>query len=175
MPDEFGTLSIAGTGTTYNGIDEWEVNLAVAKIVKTKLEDEGIVVDLLPATISQAYKADAFISIHADGNDDNTVTGFKVGASYYDTSGKAQTLADDIEKTYKATTAMRIDPNVTEDMTQYYVFNSVKYLHTIDPSTPGVIIETGFITNSSDRKIIVDSPEEVATGIVNGILLFLGK
>jgi hypothetical protein len=68
---------------------------------------------------------------------------------------------------------MIIDPNITRNMRGYYAFNSRRYEHSIHPMTPGAIVETGFITNASDRRIIVNNPKKSAEGIANAILLFL--
>lgn len=58
-------------------------------------------------------------------------------------------------------------------MTAYYAFNWPRYEHAVHPYTPSVIVETGFMTNSEDRALLVNNPELPATGIANGILAFL--
>lgn len=82
LPDEFQRLRERGGGTSGGGKAEWEVNLAIAEKTASLLRDQGIIVDILPATIPVAYWADVFIAIHADGNKDPSVSGFKVASPY---------------------------------------------------------------------------------------------
>lgn len=82
LPDEFQRLRERGGGTSGGGKAEWEVNLAIAEKTASLLRGQGIVVDIIPATIPIAYWADVFIAIHADGNKDPSVSGFKVASSY---------------------------------------------------------------------------------------------
>lgn len=161
------------TGAQAGGVTEWETNLAIAKEIKSLLEAENIVVDLLPTTIPPEYLADAFISIHADGNADTGVSGYKIAAPRRDRSGQAQRLADLIEASYGTATGMKIDPNITPNMRGYYAFNWRRYEHSIHPMTPAAIVETGFITNASDRKIIAQNPRRSAQGIATAIIAFL--
>ena len=50
-------------------------------------------------------------------------------------------------------------------MTRYHTF------YEIDPNTPGVIIEIGFML--ADRSLLTQRPDLVAQGIIDGILCFL--
>jgi N-acetylmuramoyl-L-alanine amidase len=50
-------------------------------------------------------------------------------------------------------------------MTRYHAYNE------IDPNTPAAIIETGFLLD--DRDLLVNHPEIVAQGIVDGIVCFV--
>lgn len=152
---------------------ELDSNTTIANLVVSYLEDEGIEVDLLPATIPEGYQADAFLSIHADGNDDTTVSGYKITWSEFDTSGKSEALSNAIEELYAEATKLDSDPNISSSMTQYFAFNYVKYAHAISSKTPAAIIETGFITNANDRKIIVNQPEAGAKAIAEGIISYL--
>jgi N-acetylmuramoyl-L-alanine amidase len=38
---------------------------------------------------------------------------------------------------------------------------------------PQAIVETGFMTSASDRRILIGDPDRAARGIANGILRFL--
>ena len=173
-PDEQESLR-DNTGAQAGGVTEWERNLVIAKEVKTLLEAEGVVVDLLPTTIPPDYSADAFISIHADGNADTSVSGYKIAAPRRDRSGKAQRLADLIEASYGSTTGMKIDPNITPNMRGYYAFNWRRYEHSIHPMTPAAIVETGFITNAADRRLLVQTPKRSAQAISSAVLAFLAE
>jgi len=170
---EFPIMRVQGTGTSVNGVDEWSVNLEIAQALATRLRQEGIVVDVLPATIPPGYEADAFIAIHADGNEDTTVSGYKVAASEWDDSGKAHMLADDVELAYGQATNMRLDPSITDDMTQYFAFNYGRFQHAIAATTPGILVEVGFLTNDTDRAFLHNHPTQVAAALEPGILKYL--
>jgi N-acetylmuramoyl-L-alanine amidase len=163
------------TGASAGGVDEVDVNLDIAQRVATLLEKQGVVVDVLPATIPEDYEADAFIAIHADGNEDTTVSGYKVAYSQWDSTGKAEKLSAYIESAYGNATTLREDSTlaISDDMTQYYAFNFIKYLHSLDESTPGAIVEVGYITNSHDRSLITNSAQKSAQGIADGIMAYL--
>ena len=82
LPDELERLRERGGGTSGGGKAEWEVNLEIAEKTASLLQDQGIIVDILPATIPVAYWADVFIAIHADGSEDPTASGFKAAFAY---------------------------------------------------------------------------------------------
>jgi hypothetical protein len=171
-PDELEKLRV-NTGASAGGITEWETNLKIAQETKKLLEANGIVVDLLPTTIPPDYWADAFVAIHADGNKDTSVSGYKIAAPYRDRTGKAETLMNLMSDTYEKSTGLAIDPNITRNMRGYYAFNWRKYEHSIHPMTPAVIVETGFLTNSSDRRLIYHHSQKSAQGIADAVLSFL--
>ena len=172
-PDELENLRV-NTGTSYGSITEWETALAIAEKTKAILEASGIQVELLPTTLPQNYWADVFVSIHADGNQNTSISGYKVAAPRRDHTGKAESLARLIEESYGATTKLRLDSNITRTMRGYYAFNWRRYDHSIHPLTVAAIVETGFLTNPSDRRIITTAPEKPAAGIAEGIIKFLG-
>jgi N-acetylmuramoyl-L-alanine amidase len=162
-PDEQAGLRT--NGTRGGGKAEWEVNLDIAQRTAKLLEAEGYVVDILPTTIPPGYWADLFIAIHADGNTNQTLTGYRAAAPRRDRTGKAAEFADLLEQRYGEATGMRHYPTVTRRMQGYYAFNSRRYHHALDPNTIGVIIETGFLTSPRDREIIVADPDRPARGI----------
>ena len=172
VPDELEKLR-SNTGSSGGGKWEWEVNLTIANLVMERLKTRGIEAEILPATIPPRYWADVFVSIHADGNLNRSVSGYKVAAPWRDWTGKAQELADLIDSEYALSTDMIKDPNITRNMRGYYAFSWWRYEHSLHPKTTAVIIETGFLTNASDRKIIVSNPEKAAEGITNGVIKFL--
>lgn len=173
LPDELGRLRERGGGSRGGGKAEWEVNLAIAEAVSPLLEADGVVVDILPATVPPGYWADAFIAIHADGNSNPDVSGFKAASPRRDRTGQAARLANMLEAEYGAATGFRLDPNVTRNMRGYYAFNWRRYGHAIHPMTPGAIIETGFLTSPSDRRLLIGNPQLPARAIANGIIRFL--
>ena len=184
-PDGLGPLSpfklpigiVAGhsgndSGATCDdGLTEVSINEDVAVRVKTLLERQGYVVDLLEEydTRLKGYKALALVSLHADSCQfiDDNATGFKVAASQAGTSADAsQRLAACLTNRYAARTGLKNHPgSVTWDMTGYHSFNEV------DPETPAVIIEMGFLF--LDRNFLTQHADQTAQGIADGILCFV--
>ncbi|GEM_PF-6370996 len=163
------------TGAYAAGKWEKEVAGAIAVRARDILEKQGVVVDILPAVIPPGYKANAYVSVHTDGSDKNPkANGFKVASSAKDRTGLANKLAAALDQAYEKETGMRRDNNnITRNMTHHYSFAYHKYEHAISSRTPGALLETGFLTNASDRKIIVDQPEIPARALAYGILDFL--
>lgn len=174
FPDELEKLR-GNTGATGGGFSEWEVNLAIAEAVEGILIEEGVNVEILPATVPPSYWADIFLSIHADGSTDKSKSGFKIASPWRDYTGKSWKLVDMLFESYIEATGMATDENITRNMRGYYAFSWWKYEHAIHPMTTAAIIETGFLTNAGDRKIIVDDPEIPADGVAGGILKYLEK
>lgn len=173
LPDELRRLRESSGGTSNGSTAEWEVNLAIAEETKKILEKEGIVVDILPATIPPAYYADAVVSIHADGSTSPSTSGFKVAAPRRDMSGKASKLVKIIKEVYQKQTNLAIDPNISRNMTGYYTFNWRRYEHSIHPMTSAAILETGFLTNPQEARMLINNPELPAGAIAEALITFL--
>jgi hypothetical protein len=173
-PDEQEGLR-GNSGASGGGKTEWEVNMAIAQASKKLLVDKGIMVEILPTTIPPDYWADVFVAIHADGHTDLNKSGYKGATSWRDMTGKAAKLLNLVEKNYEESTGFEKDSNVTRNMRGYYAFRWWRYEHAIHPMTTAVIFETGFLSNPSDREIIVDKPELSAEGITNGIIEYLSS
>ncbi|MBP9700279.1 N-acetylmuramoyl-L-alanine amidase [Candidatus Woesebacteria bacterium] len=173
LPDELERLRENGGGTSNGSVAEWEVNLSVAEATKELLEKEGILVDILPATIPPGYFADAVIAIHADGSLSPAASGFKVAAPRRDESGKASTLVLHLEENYQSVTKLPKDPNITRNMTGYYAFSWRRFEHSTHPMAPAVILETGFLTNPSDARMLIRNPQLPAKAIAQALLAFL--
>lgn len=159
-------------GTSWNGTPEWQVNLAIAERAASMLRDLGYEVEVLPAVVPPRYQADLFIAIHADGSNDPAARGFRVASARRDRTGRARAAAELLGRTYGEVTQLRHLTTSTRRMRNYYAFNYRRYRHSLHPSTPGVILETGFLTSSRDREIIVDRPEIAARGIVQAVTAF---
>lgn len=172
LPEELERLR-GNTGASGGGKSEWEVNLAIAQSTKALLEEKGVIVEILPATIPVDYWADVFVSIHADGSTDFSKSGFKAATPRRDYTRKASKLLELIEEEYEGATNLLKDPNVTRNMRGYYAFAWWRYDHAVHPMTASLILETGFLTSPSDRKIIVWKPEVSAAGLSAGIIKYL--
>jgi len=88
-------------------------------------------------------------------------------------TGKSNQLIKTLEETYQTATKFVKDPNITKNMRGYYAFSWWRYNHSIHPMTTAVIVETGFLTNHSDRQIIARQPEVPAQALAKGIIKFL--
>lgn len=172
LPEELSRL-IGNTGASGGGKAEWEVNYAIAEEIRKILENQGIIVDILPSTVPEKYFADVFIAIHADGSTNTSATGFKIAGPRRDFSGKSDELISSLEQVYDTEIDLPKDPNITRNMRGYYAFSWSRYKHAIHPMTTAAIVETGFLTNPKDRTIIVDQPELPAQALATGILNFL--
>jgi hypothetical protein len=172
LPNELAQLK-GSTGSSGRGLSEWEVNYVIALEVARLLEERGVVVDILPATIPKAYIADVFVAIHADGNLDPNKTGFKIAGPWRDLTGKADKLTRYMESRYAKETGMVKDHNITRNMRGYYAFSWWRFEHAVHPMTTSVIVETGFLSSPRDQLIIVDTPDIPAKGISEGLILFL--
>jgi len=159
-----------------DGTTEAQVNRTIALLVQERLRREGyevVVLDEFDPRL-QGFRGQALVSIHADScipRED--LTGFKVAiAAALSQSGSsaqlvaANTLKSCLVEAYQQATGLAYHPHtVTRDMTEYHAFSE------IDPSTPAVIIEVGFL--GQDYDLLVRHPERVAEGIVQGLLCFL--
>jgi N-acetylmuramoyl-L-alanine amidase len=109
--------------------------------------------------------ADVLLSLHADSC--VQITGYK--AAYQD--GSPMPMAGDrilecIDANYATVTSLRKHSDtVTHDMTQYHAFRK------IDPRTPAVILELGFL--GGDYDLLVGQPQLVAQGVAQSLLCFL--
>jgi N-acetylmuramoyl-L-alanine amidase len=173
-PEEFPNLR-NNTGASAGGWTEVDVNILIAEKTKLLLEDQNILVEILPATIPPDYWADVFVAIHADGNLNTEKSGYKAASSWRDLTGKAESLVDELEASYGETTGLPYDPNITRNMRGYYAFNWRRYEHSLHPMTVAAILETGFLTNPSDRAFLTEKTDIAASAIAQGILNFLEK
>jgi N-acetylmuramoyl-L-alanine amidase len=154
-----------------DGLTEQEVNLKIATLVQEKLTAMGYTVDLLSEFDDRLmqYKGIVLISIHNDSctyiNDE--ATGFKVAAAMHSAyPEKASRLTSCLIDRYHTDTGLTFHANtITTDMTEYHAFDE------INTNTTAAIIETGFL--NLDRKILTDNTDQVAQGIVDGIICYI--
>lgn len=150
-----------------DGLTEASVNLDIARQVIAGLQGRDVSAELLAEYDPRLndYAGLLLLSIHADSCDDygDSFTGFKLAAA--STPG-SQRLADCLYQTYQAATQLPYHPDtITSDMTDYHAFRKVA------PTTPAVIIETGFLNR--DRALLTARADLPAAGIVAGIACYL--
>ncbi len=152
-----------------DGLEEVQVNEEIARRVVGMLRQRGWDAELLQEFDPrlEGYRADALLSIHADSCTFPGKSGFKVAraeSSYI--PREEDRLVRCIIDRYRTATGLAFDANtITYDMTRYHAYNE------IDPDTPAAIIETGFLLD--DRELLVEHPEIVAKGIVDGLVCFI--
>lgn len=173
LPEELANLR-GNTGAFTAGYSEADVNRAVTERVATLLEAQGVIVDVLPATVPIRYQADAFVAIHADGSSSTATRGFKI-ATPWRTSPASQHLNDALTAEYAAATGLPQDGRITFNMRGYYAFSWRRFDHAIDRITPAAIVEMGFLSSPTDRALMIGQPDVVAVGIANGILRYLNE
>ena len=171
LPEELERLRTS-TGAFSAGLSEATVNLDVARRIARLLEAQGVIVDVLPATVPPAYDADAFVALHADGSRSPGARGYKI-APPWRTSRAAAALRDAIYATYGAATGMPTSDAITINMRGYYAFSYRRHTHAVARTTPAVIVEMGYLTNATDRSIMTRRADDVASGIARGILDYL--
>jgi hypothetical protein len=170
-PSEFPNLRFE-PGASVAGVDEVTVTLDVANRVAEILRAKGIVVDVLPATIPPSYVADAFVSLHADDDGSGTATGFKLAHGFY-RGPREDALVDALTKEFARATALPLNDDITDSMTDYYAFAWFRYQHALAPHTPAAIIEMGYLSYDGDRALLTQHADVAAAGIANGVLRFL--
>jgi N-acetylmuramoyl-L-alanine amidase len=151
---------------------EVDINYTVADLTRQYLQAEGIKVDLLKEFDNHldGYLSNALISIHADTCEyiPELGTGFKIAeAADNKRPEQAARLMACLKNRYGEATGLRYAHRITQDMTSYHAFGE------IDPNTPAVIIETGYM--NQDRELLTKDPARVARGITAGIMCYLNR
>jgi N-acetylmuramoyl-L-alanine amidase len=167
----WGNDSGAICSDSLGGYREVDINHVVADETRKLLESYGIQVDLLKEFDDRlgGFQAQALVSIHADTCEytSDDATGYKIAeARGNQRPDQAARLLNCLKTRYGQATTLRYDANrITRDMTEYHAFSE------IDPNTPAVIIETGYM--NLDQKLLVEEPQIAAQGIADGILCYL--
>ena len=151
---------------------EVDINYTIADLTRQYLQAEGVKVDLLKEFDNHldGYQSNALISIHADTCEyiPELGTGFKIAeAADNKRPEQAARLMACLKNRYGNTTGLRYDHRITEDMTSYHAFGE------INPNTPAVIIECGYM--NQDRELLTKNPALVAEGIAAGIMCYLNR
>lgn len=170
-PEEHAALRW-NTGGHADGIDELEVNRAVAAELVLLLEERSVEVDLLPASVPIHYSADAILSLHADSVTDSWRNGYK--SAFFEPARNASdpVLKRLIDEAYLEGSGLDDDSlNTSGTMINFYAFNP-EYEHSVNPRSPALLIEMGYISNPEDRRFLL-RPEQPATLIAAGLLAYL--
>src|SRR5262249_7385766 len=129
--------------------------------------------DVLPTLVPPGYLADAFVSLHGDGDGTGERSGFKMAYVTRRTPYE-QDLLLDIKDVYKQDTGLDYDAgSVSRAMLGYYAMSWQRNRYATNPHTPSVIMEMGYVSNDVDRELMTDKAEVVASAIAKGIVRFL--
>ena len=197
------------------GVQEKNIVLGIARILKKKIEEEiGCEVFLtrngdvfLPlerrTAIANMKKADLFISLHINAHRNRKISGLEtyflnmatdersvmVAARENATSEKnisdLQTILNDLMLNTKITESSRLAHDVQEGMVsrvrKKYTrarnlgVKQAPFYVLIGAQMPAVLVETGFLTNRTERKRLLSKQyqESVAEGICAGIKTYI--
>jgi len=151
-----------------DGLEEVDLNLAIARQVADILRKQGFRVEVLPeySPKLEGYRASVFLSIHCDSCVGG-MSGFKIARMTHSSVPEMEDrLVSSLYQHYAEATGLQPHLNtITEDMRQYHA------LRRIAPETPGAIIECGFM--GGDRHLLTQEQDRVAVGIANGLVAFL--
>jgi N-acetylmuramoyl-L-alanine amidase len=160
-------------GAMSAGLNEKDINLAVALKVADFLEQRGIGVILTRqqdrfleleerADIANRRNADLFVSIHTDSNPDRSRQGFTVFVARA-ASPAANRAAGDISQAMAATGA------------DSHGIREADYKVLVNTSCPAVLVEIAHLSNVQDLARLRDSAwqSRVAQAIATGILTYL--
>ncbi len=166
-----------------DGVNEKNINLAIASKLSTFLEEGGAVIrntriedsslseskrqDLKSrAEIANNSKADIFVSIHQNSFPKSSVKGAQV--FYYKGSEEGKKLAGFIQSRLKE--VVDIDNSrIAKANDSYYVLKQIKI--------PSVIVECGFLSNGIEHNKLMSSEyqEKLAWAIYMGILDYFNE
>lgn len=170
-----------GASSCDGTVHEADINAAVARKVVNRLAEYGARVDLFIGEDPglSGYRADAFVALHTDycpnPADPSSPSGYKVtryggaaGTGLKGNNDPSDRLAQALWDVYGQVTGLpqdRLPGHFTSDLLYYYALGQ------IHPSTPGAIIEMGWL--SGDFHTLVNKQDKLAEGIALGILRFL--
>ena len=169
------------TGSHYNSLYEKDINLAIAK----KIRDNLLLLNLKPIMtrsedklyhdsrhddirhrpqLIEKYNAYLFISIHVNDYPSSAPSGSQV--FYKPGSQASKLLAENVKQEL---IKIRQKNNRPLQSGSYYVLKQ--------STVPAVLIETGFISNPTDRELLTDEQYQIqlAAAISRGILNFINE
>ncbi|MFP7170260.1 N-acetylmuramoyl-L-alanine amidase [Terribacillus sp. FSL K6-0262] len=156
-------------GAAANDTTEKLVSLSISEKLQQRLLQHGYEVKMTRSddifiplsertTISNSWKADLFVSVHANSAATSSAKGLE--SYYYGASSSGKELASSIQTALVSNTN---NENRGTHSADFYVLR-----HT---SMPAVLVETGFISNPEDAVLLNDSDyqNKVANSIAEGI------
>lgn len=171
LPGHYGFDSGYQCGPDYSFVQETDVNLRIAVMVRDYLNNRGYTVNLLQEfdPLLSNYTALALISIHNDSCDATSEAedGFRVttsGRNAYPAESKR--LNDCLRDRYAQNTGLSfLGSNLNLNDEMVYSFDTVNDYTTIS------LIETGYL--SSNYRLLSERMDLVAKGIGDGIICYV--
>lgn len=188
------------TGAAYDGINEEKYTLQIAKACRAELEQyNGVEVYMtveengdtrwpgvnrnacLKKRVEYAKNlgADLFVSFHLNSADASLVHGVEVFVSNYskykqDSTNLANKVLDELKKVGLSSRPTGVVVNTSNDNAYYDDGSKQDYLSVIRNSTlsgfPSILIEHGFITNSSDASVIKNKTAQLGQADAKAIV-----
>ena len=173
-------------GAIYDNVYEKDINLDIVKKLQFELEKMGAVVlltrdddydlasidakkrkqsDLLKrANLINESKCDMYISIHLNAYSSTKWSGLQI--FYDDINPNNKILAEIVNETLKSN--LKTVREIKRE-NGYFMYHKI--------NVPGILIESGFITNSNDRYKLKDSNYQtiLARNIVLGVINYFSK
>lgn len=162
-------------GCSALGVLEKEINLSIARLLKEKLEaleyrvllareEDDYIAKEERVERANAAGADAYISIHQNTWKDGAVSGMETWYDGTDPAKDSYRLARLVHSRALGSTGAA-DREVKED---------AALCVTGKTAMPSCLIETGFLSNTTDRELLVteEYQEKIAAGIAEGIELY---
>lgn len=159
-------------GCVSGSVLEKNINLEIAQLVKAQLEDSGYRVIMAReddtyiskedrVEAANSAKADIYVSIHQNSSEDASVSGMEVWYDGADSKRDSERLAQLVRQQITKTTA-----SVERELR-----GNADFHVTGSTLMPACLIETGFLTNSAERSMLIteEYQSQIAKGIVNGI------
>lgn len=171
LPDELARLRTS-TGAAYGQLRELDINLAVSRILLERLLAAGYDAELVPAAVPAGYRADLFVSVHADRADQADRRGWKLSPPWR-ASPASKSLAAAMAASFAESGLPEDRGGVTANMRGYFGFSWWRYENVISPYTPAVLVELGFMGNAVERARMRDEPGSYAAILERGVLRFL--
>lgn len=163
------------TGAIGNGLREQDVTFIIAKKLKELFVTNGHIVKMSRenlsdnvgktlseslakrAILSNEFEADLFISIHCNASPNKTAQGTET--LIYNLSGKSFDYAGRIQR--QIIKRLRTEDRGIKTRPELVVLNSTK--------CPAVLVETAFISNEEDAKLLTNNSYDFAKAIYEGI------
>jgi N-acetylmuramoyl-L-alanine amidase len=169
------------TGTICeDGLTEVSINLAIANMVKTKMETSGYAVYLFEENDLRLinFRGAALIAIYTGSCHDSpeNSSGFTIGNSTLNNQLEiSNALVACIGEKYQQQTELPFSYQIiSEGHPAYHIFRDINpetLFRDINPETPAIQLITGSLLH--DRDILESQAETVAAGITLGLLCFL--
>lgn len=167
LPDELSRLR-PNYGTAAGAVREVDINRRVTALLAERLRALGWTVLVVPATVPPGLRADAFLSIHADGSSDPSRQGWKLAAPWR-SNAAGLALADSLRQAFLQTDLVHDEDGITINMRGYFGFSYRRFMHAVSPNTPSVLVELGFVSHAGDRRRLTTEPDRYATLLVQGL------